>query len=65
MITDTTGKKEKNKGDLKANFFRYGDSTTKRKRNTLLLFAGIRSTRIFSPFPWEAMIFRNKKQAKS
>jgi len=64
MITGTTGKKERNKVDLKANSFLSGDLTTKRRRNTSLQFAGIQSTRIYSLFPWEAMIFQSRKQVK-
>ena len=50
MNIDTIGKKEKNKEDLKDNYYQFGDLIIKRRRNMLLQFVGIQNIKIFSLF---------------
>jgi hypothetical protein len=64
MNINIIGRKEKNKVDLKENYYQFGDLTIKRKRNMLLLFAGTQNIRIYLLFLWVVMISPNKRQAK-
>ena len=64
MITSTIGRKEKNKEDLKVNCYRFGDSTIRKRRNTLHQYAGTRNTRIFLLFLSVVTILQSKKQVK-
>jgi hypothetical protein len=50
MNIDTIGKKEKNKEDLKDNYYQFGDLIIKRRRNMLLQFVGIQNIKIFLLF---------------